>query len=275
MVKDILLVVENSAHANPIIRAAVKMAERMSADLTIEVLTARPLRAPALAPMTTMYVPDWAMAKDEAERFRKISDMVANSPSVIRVLGLRDDVAGLARRAGRGGPVADLIIMGGADHWETHWLRRNASETIVMGAGAPLLILAGGNALPPIQNAVIGWKESSEARRAVHDLMLLTEPRAKVSVVTVGHIADEEGENPDSAAEIVRHLVRHGLRAEHKQLDGDELSDAETLEAFALEDGAGILAIGAFGHSRLREVVFGGVTRALFDQPRLPILFAR
>lgn len=275
MVKDILLIVENSAHANPIIRAAVKMAERAAADLTIEVLTARPLLAPALAPLTTMYVPEWAMAEDEADRFKKISDMVANTPSVIRVLGLRGDVAGLARRAGHAGPIADLVLMGGADHWATDWLRRNASEAIVMGAGAPLLILAGGDALPPIQNAVIGWKESREARRAVHDLMMLTEPRARVSVVTVGPIADEAGTNLESAAEVVRHLVRHGLRAEHKHLDGDELSDAETLEVFALEDSADILAIGAFSHSGLKEVLLGGVTRALFDKPRLPILFGR
>jgi nucleotide-binding universal stress UspA family protein len=275
MVKDILLVVENSAHANPIIRAAVAMAERMAADLTIEVLTASPLLIPALAPMTTMYVPDWAMAQDEAERFRKISDMVASSPAVIRVLGLRDDVAGLARRAGRAGPIADLVVMGGADHWETHWLRRNVSETIVMGAGGPLLILASAAPLPRIQNAVLGWKDCPEARRAAHDLVMLTEPHAKVSVVTVGQNADESGADPESAAEVVRHLVRHGLRAEHKQLAGDELSDAETLEAFALEDGADLLAIGAFGHSRLREVVLGGVTRSLLDKTRLPILLSR
>ena len=275
MVKDILLVVENSAHANPIIRAAVEMAERMAATLTIEVLTANPLLIPALAPMTTMYVPDSSMAEDEAARIKAISTAVAGSSVVIRVLGLRDDVFALARRAGRAGPVADLLVMGGEADWETQWLRRRACETIVMGAGTPLLILAGADALPPVQNAVLGWKDSTEARRAVHDLVALVEPGAKLSVVTVGTVDDDGLAHDESADEVVRHLIRHGLRAEKKLLTGTELSDSETLEAFALEDGADLLAIGAFGHSRLREVMLGGVTRRFLDRARLPLLLSR
>ena len=92
MVKDILLVVERTAHANPLIRAAVKMAERMAADLTIEVLTPSPVLFPALAPMTTMYVPDWSMAEDQAKRIKKVTDMVAGSSATIRVLGLHDEI---------------------------------------------------------------------------------------------------------------------------------------------------------------------------------------
>lgn len=275
MVKDLLLIVENSAHANPIIRTAVKMAERMAADLTIEVLTPSPVLIPALAPMTTMYVPDWAMGEDQAMRITQISDMVAGSAATIRVLGLHDEIFALARRTGRAGPVADLVLIGGEDLWETQWLRRHASETIVMGAGSPLLVLARGDELPPVQNAVIGWKDSPEARRAVHDLVTLAQPDAKVTVVTVGGFADEAQVTAEGAAEVVRHLIRHGLRADWKQLGSDELSDVETLEAFALENGADLLTIGAFAHSRLREVMFGGVTRTLLNKARLPVLFSR
>ncbi|MDR6850323.1 universal stress protein [Sphingomonas sp. BE137] len=275
MIKDILLVVENSAHANPIIRAAVTMAERMTATLTIEVLTASPLLIPALAPMTTMYVPDWSMAEDEADQIKAISASVAGSSAVIRVLGLRDDAMSLARRAGRAGPIADLVVMGGEADWETQWLRRRASETIIMGAGTPLLILAGAHALPPVLNAVLGWKDSPEARRAVHDLAALAEPGAKVSVVTVGTAADDDRASDESADEVVRHLIRRGLLAERKSITSPELSDTETLEAFALEEAADLLAIGAFGHSRLREVMFGGVTRSLLDKVRLPLLLSR
>lgn len=275
MIKDILLVVENSAHADPIIRATVTMAERMSATLTIEVLTASPLLIPALAPMTTMYVPDWAMAEDEAARIKAISASVAGSPAVFRVLGLRDDVFHLARHAGRAGPLVDLIVMGSDADWETRWLRRRASETIVMGAGTPLLILTGADALPPVHNAVLGWKDCPEARRAVHDLVALIEPGAKVSVVSVGAEEVDEGRSAESAYEVVRHLVRHGLRAERQSVTNAALSDAEALQAFALEDGADLLAIGAFGHTRLREVMLGGVTRSLLDTVRLPLLVSR
>lgn len=275
MIKDILLVVENSAHADPIIRAAVTMAERMSAMLTIEVLTASPLLIPALAPMTTMYVPDWAMAEDEAARIKAISASVAGSPAVLRVLGLRDDVFHLARRAGRAGPLVDLIVMGSEADWETRWLRRRASETIVMGAGTPLLILTGADPLPPVHNAVLAWKDCPEARRAVHDLVSLIEPGAKVSVATVGARSEDVESSRESIDEVVRYLSRHGARAEPRHLTNAALSDAEALQAFALEDGADLLAIGAFGHTRLREVMLGGVTRSLLDTVRLPLLLSR
>ncbi len=274
MIKDILLVVENSAHADPIIRAAVTTAERMAATLTIEVLTASPLLIPAFAPMTTMYVPDWSMAEDEADRIKAISASVAGSSAVIRVLGLRDEVFALARRAGRTGPIADLIVMGGEADWETQWLRRHAYETIVIGAGTPLLMLSGAAALPPVHSAVLGWKDSAEARRALHDLVALLEPGAKLSVVTVGRTEDG-GRADESADEVVRHLLRHGIVAERIALGRTELSDAEALEALALEKAADLLAIGAFAHSRLRDVVFGGVTRSLLETARLPLLLSR
>jgi len=275
MIKDILLVVENSALANSTIRAAVKIAERRGADLTIEVLTPTPLLVPSLAPMTTMYVPDWSLAADEAERIKKIYEMVGGSSSVVRVLGLRDDVFALAHRAGRLGPIADLVLMGGESHWETEWLRRGASETVVMGSGGPLLILAMDGILPPIHNAVFGWKDSPEARRTVHDLTRLAEPGAKISVVTVGAEYDEPSVISEGANEVVRHFVRHGFQAEWKHLTNGDLTDAEVLEEHALAGKADVLAIGAFAHSWLKEKVFGGVTRTLLDKPRLPILASR
>ena len=145
----------------------------------------------------------------------------------------------------------------------------------MIGAGSPLLVLPRGIELPPVHNAVIGWKDSPETRRAVHDLAALAEPDAKITVVTVGGFADEGQVTAESAAEVVRHLIRHGMRAEWKQLGSNELPNVETLEAFALENGADLLAVGAFAHSRLREMVFGGVTRSLLEKSRLPVLFSR
>lgn len=275
MVKDILLVVENSAHANPLIRFAVKIAERMAADLTIEILTPNPVLIPALASMTAMYIPEWTMDEEQAARIKKVSTMVAGSTASIRVLGLHDDIRALVRRAGRAGPIADMVIVGGEALWETQWLRLHVTETIVMGTGAPVLILPKGKEFTPVQNAVLGWKDGPEARRALSDLVMLAEPAANVTVVTIGGYGDEEKLTAQSGADVVRHLVRHGLRAEWIQLRGNVRPDAETLEDFALKKDTDLLAIGAFGHSRVRDIVFGGVTRSLLNKSRLPILLSR
>lgn len=215
------------------------------------------------------------MVRVEAERVKTVSAMTASANAQVRVVGLHDDLAGLARRAGRAGPIADLIVIGDADLWDTPWLRRHTVEATIMGGGSPLMILSGATSSAPIRQAAIGWKDTPEARRAVHDLVALIEPGAKVAVVGIARDDAEMAEFRESANEVVRHLHRHGFEAEAHGLLDNGRSDAEALEGFALRHGAQLLAIGAFGHSRLREVVFGGVTRSLIERPRLPLLLAR
>jgi nucleotide-binding universal stress UspA family protein len=138
-----------------------------------------------------------------------------------------------------------------------------------------LIILSGATSLAPVRHAMIGWKDTSEVRRALHDLIAVITPHAKVDVVGVGR--DEAATNAILAgmAEVVRHLRAHGFDATPHAVPANGLSDAEALQGFALRQGAELLAVGAFGHSRLREVVFGGVTRALIEHPRLPVLLSR
>ena len=274
MIKDILLVTDNTALSDPIILAAVAMAERLTCDLTIDILTPDPVLFPAISPFTTMDLPKADMGLDEAARVKAILAMAVSSSAHVRVVGLHDSPSGLARRAGKSGPIADLIVMGDADVWDTLWLRRRTIETTIMGAGTPLLILGGAASFAPIHHAVLGWKDTAEARRAVHDLVALAEPGARIAVV--GIAPDETGiaQDRDSAQDVVRHLRRHGFDAEAHALLDNGRSDAEALEGFALRQGAQVLAIGAFGHSRLHEVVFGGVTRSLIERPRLPLLLS-
>lgn len=222
-----------------------------------------------------MYVPEEELAGDEAARVKAVSAMVTTSVASVRVLVLHGDTFGLAHRAGKAGPIADLILLGDIFLWESPWLRQRAAETIIMGGGTPLLVLSGATQLSPVRHAAIGWKDTPEARRAIHDLIAVIEPDAKVSVISIARDDAEEAALSESAAEVVRHLDAHGFEAAAHVLPDNGQSDADALEGFALRHGAELLAIGAFGHSRLREVMFGGVTRALIAQPRLPVLLSR
>lgn len=274
MIKDLLLIIDNAERAAPIVRTAVAMATRLDAGLTVQILTPNPILFLGLVPMGTMWVPETALAKDEAAHVEAIRAMTAAASAPVRILGLHDDLFALPGRAGAAGPVADLILMGDADLWETPWLRRRAAETIVMAGGTPLLILSGATNLSSVRYAAIGWKDSAETRHAVHDLITLVEPGGRIAVVCSGVEEGDAGEVAESAGEVVRHLVRHGFQAETHVLLQDGQSDAAALEGFALRGGAQLLAIGAFGHSRFRDVVLGGVTRSLIERPRLPLLLS-
>ena len=275
MIKDILLVIDDSVRADPIIHAACALAQRLAVTLTIEILSAGPILIPALAPMTAMYIPEAVLARDQAVRVEAVSAMVAPSGANVRVVGLHDDLFMLADRTGKAGPIADLILIGAADLWEVAWLRTRIAETVVMGSGTPLLLLSSATSLAPVHHAMIGWKDTSEARRALHDLVAAITPHAKVSVVGVGRGDADTPAILESMTEVVRHLIAHGFDAAAHAVPANGQSDAEALQGFAQRNGVELLAAGAFGHSRLREVVFGGVTRALIEDPRLPVLLSR
>ena len=81
-----------------------------------------------------------------------------------------------------------------------------------------------------------------------------------------------DGEKP--ADDLVRHLARHGVKAEGRQITAGGISEGEALLSYASDVGADLLVCGMYGHSRFREMAFGGVTRSLLAAMTLPSFLA-
>ena len=76
------------------------------------------------------------------------------------------------------------------------------------------------------------------------------------------------------AADIALHLARHGLKAEAAHTVAKDISDGEALLSYAADLGADLIVAGAYGHSRARELVFGGVTQTLIAEMTAPVLLS-
>ncbi len=132
---------------------------------------------------------------------------------------------------------------------------------LLMRVGRPVLVApAGANDLK-LERALVGWKETPEARRAVLDALPLLKAAGSVAVVEIAGEAELEAAR-FRLEDVVTWLARHGVAAE-PIADGSRVDDAGRLKTMARERGADLIVAGAFGHSRLREWVFGGVTRDL------------
>ena len=102
---------------------------------------------------------------------------------------------------------------------------------------------------------------------------VLLEPGARVDIVSCGDKPSHDGDSRGHGA-VADYLDHHGFEAGSVWLD-QRYDVAEQLQTYALEIGADLLAAGAFAHSRLRELVFGGVTAGLINQTRIPVLLSR
>lgn len=145
---------------------------------------------------------------------------------------------------------------------------------LLLQSGRPVLVVPGAVETVPGARAVIAWKPTREAARAVHDALPLLREAESVDVVVVDPEPDETGYGEDPGADIAAHLARHGLRVEMVAKPRTNFSTAFAVLDHARDVGAGLLVAGGYGRSRFREFLLGGATRELLQSTHLPVLFS-
>lgn len=274
MIRDLLAIVDNADRAAPMLDRFAESARLLKAEASVTLLTAAPVLAPDLAPLGSVYVPEDVLDSEARAGIDAIRAQFDRHQVPVRVRGLCNDVTWLAGDLRHSGQLADLIVVGASADWRIEWLRRRVAESVLMGSGTPLLLLPDGGALPPVRHAVLAWKPSTEAARALHALVAIAEPGAIVDVVTIGDPHEPCEEETASAREVARHLKLHRFDPRMHYFECRDRVEADLIQKFAVETGADLIAAGGFGHSRIREIILGGVTRDLIAAPRLPVLLA-
>jgi nucleotide-binding universal stress UspA family protein len=166
------------------------------------------------------------------------------------------------------GRTSDLIVVGrGEEKWGPDYV---LMEAALMDTGKPVLI-APRAAGAPIGGVVgIAWKDTRESAGAVRAAMPFLQAAAQVIVFIV-----PEGEDGDkSHLRLVRMLRWHNANITIQSLQGEHHAPAALLQDAAVKAGCGLLVMGGYGHTRLREAVFGGFTRAMLEAAPLPVLMA-
>ncbi|MER8367707.1 universal stress protein [Mesorhizobium sp. M1378] len=155
---------------------------------------------------------------------------------------------------------ADLIVTGG-DKGENLY-RTVDIGSLVLGIGRPVLAAASHIEHVMANTVLVAWKDTREARRALTDALPFL---AKANDVVIATIDSERDDGiRDSLANVAVFLEHHGIMARTEFIRGD--ADGEHLLAFARSINADLIVSGAYGHSRLREWAFGGVTRTLIEE---------
>ncbi|MGE4219174.1 MAG: universal stress protein [Alphaproteobacteria bacterium] len=149
---------------------------------------------------------------------------------------------------------------------------RASAEAAVFCSGRPTLLVPEEAPVASIGHVMLAWDGSRVAARAVADAR---EFLARARSVTIASVVDEK-ELPDSSglSRLADHLSRHELRAEVVRLESRGRPIAETLQGAARERGAGLLVMGGFGHSRMRDFVLGGATQGVLASLKMPVMLS-
>lgn len=166
------------------------------------------------------------------------------------------------------GRLADLIVIGHPGGEEPDGTSV-AVEGALFESGTPVFLAGPTAAAEPSSTIVVAWDGSARAAAAVRAALPFLKRAKRVMVLSVGDV-DEIDPSP---ADLVAYLALHEIRATATSMKGNGSAGERIVEGAASE-GATMLVMGAYGHSRLREMVLGGATRSVLNTAGLPVLMA-
>jgi len=173
----------------------------------------------------------------------------------------------------RAATAADLIVLGDMPADDNDILRSISAADVVMQAGRPVLRTpASGMALEPAV-VVVAWKNTREARRALADSLPFLRRAEAVIIMSVRESGDS-GEAVDGIGDARAFLAAREIKATGVALPKSGRQGEDILLA-AARASADLIVAGAFGHSRVGEWLFGGVTKTLLEQASVPVMFSR
>jgi nucleotide-binding universal stress UspA family protein len=264
--KSILVNLDIDGPIAPIVKAAIDLARRHEARLIGHCAADAPLimagpEGGALAAEA------WRQMRDDIEkRFKEVHAEFDRLTAGAVKTEWRENLSNPTPAVVEASRSADLIIMAASKGAATGDSYRLADPAgVVLRAGRPVFVFGDKVERIRIGKVVVAWKDTREARRAIADAVPLLLGAEEVTVVSVAAQADpwiREGLD-----EVVAFLTAHGIKAVPRLIDSPD----EYIELFNFIDAsnADLVVSGAYGHSRLREWVFGGVTRSLLDESRL------
>ena len=195
-----------------------------------------------------------------------LAEGAGDGPSCNWVESVGRPDASIAHRA----RIADLVVMSRPQTGAAETAVTESLEAALLESGTPLLVTAAHPADTTGGHIAIAWNGGMEAARAVAAALPFLKEAREVTVVTVGDPAPPEAD----AAALQAYLARHGVNVRLRAVEAGGGPVGATLLAAAADADADLMVMGAYTHSRLRELVFGGVTREIMGAADMPVIMA-
>src|SRR5580704_6464983 len=202
----------------------------------------------------------------------------AQFENIVRRCGIRSEwrsLPYLSSEVGVHAYYADLVVIARPESAGPSTGPPGLAESLVLSSGRPIIMFPARGTVSQVRRILVAWNATRESIRAVADALPLLVKAKAVQVLVVDHERNRAGHGQDPGADIARHLTRHDAQVEVQRLSSGGKDVGQLLLSQAAAFGADLLVMGAYGHSQLREWMFGGVTRTVLYQAALPVLLSR
>lgn len=284
--KSILTVVTNPAQAEASIIAAAKMALGFDAHLSVLALGVDQAQIGysyiGAGAVLTEYSIERAEADARASAAAAEVALKEIDPTVrYSVETVVAEMGSLTAVVGNAASFADLVVQARPYGSGPNYQAEAVIEAALFEGHAPVLIIPETvlgltdtlDKLATPRRVLLAWNQSTEALAAVKRALPLLKQADLVDVTVVDPPSRGPGRS-DPGGLLCEYLVRHGVKAQVSVLAKTMSKISEVLARHALEEGCDLMVMGAYGHSRLREAVLGGATRAALEASAIPVLMA-
>jgi nucleotide-binding universal stress UspA family protein len=260
------------------LKLAAQLCEQTGAHLSVLVLE---MAAPPSGGQHAAIVsPAWLQERQaDMKRLEKrvavVADFLSHSAVSADLSDDYPDAAWADEVIGRRARYADLTVVG-PELLASPALRDKVIHGVLFSSGKPMLLVPEG-ARPTLtpKRILVAWDARVESSRAVREALDMLKGAEDVRLVIVDPIEDEVHHGAEPGADAAAYLARHGVKVTVDRLPSANHSVADVLRQHAGDVAAELIVMGAYGHSRLRERIFGGVTKSMLETQSLPVLMAR
>lgn len=274
--KTILVHLNDKRRAETLLEPAIRLAVQHNAHLIGLHAYASIPASPVAIPYASKVLGEVAASerRETEEIAATFARMTANQPFVAEWRVLKVPNVDLAAAVMDHGRAADLIVAGQTDpDWDLSPLM-DFPERLALESGRPVLVIPYVGRYPEIgRNVMIAWKPSRESARAVFDALPILTRAETVQILEVKDRRDDGASlAPDTT--IAASLGRHGIKPTVRSSMAADISVGDEILSRLADASADLLVMGAYGHSRMREFVFGGATRHIARHMTAPTLFS-
>jgi nucleotide-binding universal stress UspA family protein len=273
-----ILAVAGLDHGDHDIDLAASICEGVSAHLSVYVVAfAAP---PPVGTYAAMISDAWVQERQAdatrlEERLAAITARLSGRDVTADISGAYPETAWADDAIGRRARYADLLLVG-PEMLAAGLLKEKTIEGALFSSGKPVLLVPeGAPATLNPKRVMVAWDSRIEASRALRESLDILKTAEEVRLVLVDPEEGEDAHGDEPGADAAIYLVRHGVRVGVDRLPSSGRPVVEVLQRHATDMGAEMIVMGAYGHSRLRQRILGGVTRTMIENPPMPVLMAR